>query len=266
MSGLGSWLVDSLVPPGGLLLSLVGAYFDESVNAAEHGQPPMLSVAGYLFTEDAARAFDAQWRVLLVKYELDHFSMADCNSQWGEFEKYSDAECIEIQKEFFAVLKRHALQGFAASFDLAHAGLLPSAKTHGIEIVSPYTFCCYWCLFYGRTWARAVNFRGQIAYLYEQGYLKQPEFARVIGDIFANEELKAHFFCAAHGFADKRKATQLQAGDILAWQWRNHVTKRMQGTYKMRGDLLSLLDIPTHKIDFDQAKIVEFIELVRRPS
>ena len=261
---LGSQLVQILVPPGGVLLSVVvNAYYDESENDARHGQPPLICVAGYIFTKEAALAFDAEWKPLLDKYGLSHFSMADCNSQWGEFEKYSDAQCTDIQTEFFTVLKKHAKQGFAASFDLAAAHLMPSARAHGIDIVSPYTFCSYWCMYYGRTWAMQSGFPGRFAYFYEQGYLKQPEFARVMGDIFADEYLKKHFSYAAHSFADKRDVRQFQAADILAWQWRNYVAKTMMGGTKMRGDLKSLLEIPTQRIDFNEAKVLDFIRTIQ---
>jgi hypothetical protein len=243
-------------------MNLVSAYFDESENVGDVDTPPMISVGGYFFNKENALLFDAEWRSLLNRYELTHFSMADCNSQWGEFKKYSNTECIGIQTEFIEVLKRRALRGFAACMETSLGRLLPSAKSHGINLISPYSFCSYWCLFYGRTWGQQNKFSGRIAYFYEQGYLRQPEFDRIIGDMFANDSLKDQFFYASHTFADKRDVPQLQAADILAWQWRMHSVRRSQGK-PMRRDLASILEIPSDKMDFDEPTILDFLGVVR---
>jgi hypothetical protein len=243
-------------------MTLVSGYFDASENDEKHGRQPTICVAGYFFEKDKVLLFDAKWRALLSKYGLSHFSMADCNSQWGEFKNFTPDECDAMQIEFFAILKSNAFRGFAAAMATSLAHLLPSARSHGIDLVSPHSFCSYWCLFYGRLWSLRTDFAGRIAYFYEQGDLLQPEFARIIDAMFSDDALKEQFYYASHTFADKRDVPQLQAADILAWQWRMNRVRSAEGK-PSRQDLVSLLDIPTDKIDFTKPTIEGFLNVLK---
>src|SRR5688572_16295081 len=143
-----------LVPTGGFVVALLEAYFDESDSLGDPNAPPVLVVAGYMYDKDRALAMERPWRAWREKYGLTHFHMQTCNENTEEFARYSDEECIAIQTEFMDLLKEHVLAGFVVSIDLAYAHLLPSSKEIGVQgPITPYTFCCYWCLRHVRTWA-----------------------------------------------------------------------------------------------------------------
>jgi hypothetical protein len=246
--------------------TLIEAYYDESDSTSEPQKPQVLCVGGYFFESDDARLFQAEWIPLLDEYGLTHFSMADCNSQWKEFERYSDDECIVIQTRFFEVLKKHAKAGFTASMELRHRDLLPSSLSHGISIISPYTLCCFWCLEYARIWAPKNSFSGEFAYFFENGYTDEWEATKVIKGMFCDPWVCKKYLHASDTFASKKKVPLLQAADILAWQWRKDVVARLMGNLKTRRDLMSLLDIPTETIHFNEHSIQEFIKVVIRGS
>lgn len=260
---LGLRLLEILVPQGRLALSLIEAYYDESDSTSEPNLPQVLCVGGYLFDSDAARALESEWKPLLQKYGLTYFHMASCNSQWGEFEQYTDDECVVIQTEFFEVLKRRARRGFAASVELRHKDLLPSYLRQGIEIISPYALLCYWCLEHARAWTKMEGLEAQFAYFFESGYEKQSEVAKIMRDMFSDPIIKKKYLWGSDAFVPKEKAVLLQTADIIAWQWRRSQTLRLAGKTKPRGDFLSLLEIPTDSVHFDEEKIRAFIEQIR---
>ncbi|HTW38541.1 MAG TPA: DUF3800 domain-containing protein [Steroidobacteraceae bacterium] len=245
-------------------MSLIEAFYDESDSTSEPQNPQVLCVGGYLFDSERARALEGEWRPLLDKYGLTHFSMADCNSQWKEFAKYSDPECVVIQTAFMGVLKAHAKAGFCASIELRHRHLLPSSRQHGLDIISPYTLCCFWCVEHARYWSRKNSFDGRFAYFFEDGYGDEPEATAVMRGMFASPWVKEKYRHASDTFASKRDVVMLQTADILAWQWRKNVMERMKGNMRIRADLKSLLDIPTENIHFDAQTIFEFLSLLKR--
>lgn len=261
---LSARLLEILVPPGRFAVLLTESYYDESDSTSEPANPQVLSVAGYLFDSDKARELEAGWRPLLTKYGLTHFSMADCNSQWKEFSRYSDSECVVIQTKFIEAVKSTAKHGFCASIELRHRNLLPSSKQYGLEQISPYTLCCFWCIEHARYWAKKHSYNGKFAYFFENGYVYEPEATAVIRGMFSDPWVCEKYLHASDTFASKKDVLPLQAADILAWQWRKNVMERMKGNMKPRADLMSLLDIPTDSLHFNEETIVSFLQLLKR--
>jgi hypothetical protein len=255
-----SRLVDILLPNGGVVMPLVEAYFDESESDG------ILCVAGYWYEKNAAIALDAQWKAILKKYHVEYFHMVECAHGSKQFKKINRQDRIEMQTALMNLIKRYASGGYAASFELEHAGLLPSAKQHGIDLLSPYAFCCYFALMGLRHWANENNFRGKIAYFFESGHANHAEANRIMNDIFIVDELKDFYRYGGHAFADKSKATALQTGDILAWQWRKLIVDEKKGR-RPRKDLHSLLEgVQTNVHKFNYEAILDFRNTVARSN
>lgn len=243
-------------------MQLIEAYFDESSTENDPKLPEVLAVAGYLYESDSARRLTSEWRPLLISHQLDYFGMADCNKGHGDFNKYDDRQRDAIQRQFFEVLKANApLCGVAASIELAHSDALPSYLEAGIEVVSPYTLLCYWCLELARSWILENDFEGEVAYFFENGHDKETEAAKAFRKMFSSPFIRQKFMHGSDTFRDKRKWPLLQTADILAWQYRRHETLRVAGKLgKRRADFESLLDIPLRYTHFDASVIQIFLE------
>lgn len=235
-------LLHMLLPQGGCVLNLVECYFDESESDS------VLCVAGYLFERDSCVAMSQKWQKVLDDHGLKFFHMVECAQRSKQFKKKTKDECIEIQTKLINLIKAHALQGYAVSFELRFAHLVPSAKAHGLEIIIPYSLCCYFSLMSARHWAEKNNYSGRIAYFFESGHRHESESNRIMNAIFAENELRGFYRYISHTFGDKDQYLPLQTGDILAWQWRKYIKDRAKGKLNPRADLLSLTQALDHKI------------------
>lgn len=253
--------LDVLLPSrGGYTLQLVESYFDESES---HG---VLCVAGYLFEKGACVELSAQWGNVLSDHDLDYFHMVDCAHNTGQFKGKSKAECIEIQTKLINLIKQYAIRGYTVSFELRYAHLLPSAHAHGLEIVSPYSLCCYFCLMFCRQCAETMKFSGEIAYFFESGHKHSGEAHRLMDVIFASETLREFYRYGGHAFLDKKKARPLECADLLAWQWRKNVKERALGNNKPRKDLWSLLELEHFGTHFKRQTVLDMRAAIQQAN
>jgi len=184
--------------------------------------------------------------------------MVECAHGNRQFEGRSKDERIDVETRLIGLIKKYATQGYTISFELKFASLLPSAKQQGLEIVSPYAFCCYFCLMALRSWANRTGYNGKIAYFSESGRASHAEANRIMNAIFTEPTLREFYRYGAHAFVDKKLVRPLQCADLLAWQWRKYRKDLLQGKEKARGDLLSLLKAPEHfSHHFDEKLIRE---------
>lgn len=255
---LATRFIDILLPAGGYVVALAEMYFDESEDSNEK----LLCVAGYLFKKENCQSLEQKWNVVLKRENLPYFRMVDCAHGNGVFKGFEQKRRSEIQKELFDLLKAHMESGISISFDLRYSNLCPSAKHHGIDIVSPYALCAYFCMMQGRKWAHDNQFTGEIAYFFEAGHKHQTQANHIMKDIFSVPELRSHYRYGAHAFVPKEKSGALQCGDILAWQWLKNVKDRRKGKNRTRADLWSLLEKPHFTIHFDEYKLNEFRKVI----
>ncbi|MEX0961112.1 MAG: hypothetical protein WDZ63_17680 [Burkholderiales bacterium] len=248
--------LDVLLPDGGCALQLIETYHDESESDG------ILCVAGYLFHKEKAIAIDQKWKEVLDKHNLKFFHMSECAHGAKQFKDKTKEECIEIETVLIELIKAYAIQGYAVSFDLRYAYLLPSAKAQGLEIISPYALCCYFCMLGARGWADKNNYDGEIAYFFENGHEHQSESEVIMKAVTSEDWGKERYRYAGHAFLPKDKARLLQCGDILAWQWRKNVKERASGNMKPRADLFSLLSLPHFTTHFNEETILSLRETV----
>src|SRR5258706_390784 len=170
-----------MLPRGGLVLSLVQSvecYYDESESDG------ILCVAGYLFEKEACKEMTGRWKTILKRHALDYFHMVDCAHGTKQFKFKCKSECIEIETKLINLIKEYSLSGYACSFELKYAHLLPSALSLGIKIVSPYALCCYFALMRARSWAKEHKFKGDISYFFEAGHADHAESDMIMHAIF----------------------------------------------------------------------------------
>ncbi|MCU1441825.1 MAG: hypothetical protein JWP85_2822 [Rhodoglobus sp.] len=235
-------------------MSFAEMYFDES----ESDKHNLLCVSGYIFKKERCEILEGKWSEVLKREGLPYFHMVECAHQNKTFKGFDETRCIAIQTELMNLLKDHIEVGVSITYDLSHAHLCPSAKLHGIDIVSPYYLCCYFALMQIREWMKKENFSGDVSYWFESGHKNQTQANHIMNEIFSVPEMRSHYCYGSHSFIKKESAGALQCADILAWQWAKRVKDQMDGKDKMRADLKSLLEKPHFYMHFDLAAINEF--------
>ena len=248
----------------GWAVEFAEVYLDES----ESDNHRWLIVAGWAFSKEGREALHREWFALLSAWGLPYFHMGPCTHGNPPFDRFTDPERDVIARQFFEVLKRHAIVGFASSYDLRLAHLCPHAvNAEGKRLfhVTPYSLSCYWALLFAKNWADKIDYRGRIAYFFEAGHQSKQQANRLMGEIFSAPALKDIFRYGGHGFVIKQESAAVQCADILAWQWSKNVKERAHGNMKPRADLLALLEaIPTNMTHFDEPTILGFLNVVRK--
>src|ERR1700733_4494442 len=83
-------LLDTFAGQPGDIVVLIKSFNDESYDN------DILCVAGYTMTSPQARALDADWGRMLVRYRLPYFRMSACNSCEEPFKHLTGQECIDV--------------------------------------------------------------------------------------------------------------------------------------------------------------------------
>lgn len=229
-------LLDVLAPEDKDAVAFIQAYFDES-----YGTGGMFCVAGYAFTKLKCREFDADWRKMLAKYDLPYFRMSSCAHNNGVFARLTRDECIAVEKEAIALIRRHAACVFAVTVDPVDfekvAGQPGADKT-------PYEFCVSICLVAVSVWAEEPGrARPSISYFFEAGHTHQNETSAVMEKVFRDKHLRERYGYMSHTFVDTKAARPCQAADLLAWQWfTDRKRNKTSESYVPRKDLAALVE------------------------
>lgn len=240
------------------MVALVEMYADESDSGG------YLTVAGYVFTKDKAEQLNKAWMPVLASKGLPYFRMADCAHGNNHFRGLKKSERIEIQKSLFSVLKDFMGCGFSVTFDLAYQNLLPSSIGLNIKRVTPYSLCCYWLLHNASGWTKENYHDAKISYFFEASSQHQSQANNILSALYTDAFQRDHFRMASFAFVDKQYSGTIQCGDILAWQWSKNNKDRMEGRVKPRADLMSLLEKPHFTTNFDQGRIIDFLNLLKK--
>jgi hypothetical protein len=235
-------LAEAVAPRADDLVALIQAYFDES-----YGEGGVFCVAGYAFARMKCRPFDAAWRAMLAKYRLPFFRMSSCAHGNGVFKHLSSDECIAVEKEAIALIKRYAACGFAITVDPADFAKVVGQP--GIE-KTPYEFCVTMCLVAVSVWADQPGRPPvSISYFFEAGHKHQGETQAVMDRVFRDPHLRDRYGYMSHTFVAKEDARPAQAADLLAWQWFTDHKRRKSGrSPEPRKDLAALIDGLNHQV------------------
>jgi hypothetical protein len=218
----------------------VEAYFDESYGKV--GRRRILCVAGYLFTDRAARRLTREWQAVLREYHLPYFHTSECMHLTKTFKNISRADSISIQRRMIELIKRRTIKGMAVTVDLdEYDKLMPKMDIIG----TAYTFCAHVIVGGVIHWLETTDIPGDVSYFFEAGHVSQPQAERIMEMIFHEPELKSATRYNTHGFVEKAACPPVQAADLLAWHWYTDIRHQIEGTERRR-DCASLL---LHKHD-----------------
>ena len=230
----GSDIIGETLHGSGYAMALARAYFDESI--AQQG-PRILCVAGYIIKASQTKHFHRKWNRVLKRYCLPYFRMTACAHGNYPFNQLTPEDCIEVEKQMIACIKRRTTLGLAITVDVDEFNRLrPESSLLG----SPYTFCAHWIIGGVIWWIKQSQYKGDVAYFFEAGHKSQSEANRIMDEVFRVPQLREASRYAQHGFVKKTQAPVVQAADLLAWQWYTDLRHRHEGRPR-RKDLESLL-------------------------
>jgi hypothetical protein len=244
---------------GSDIVMIAEAFIDES--GTHHGSP-MMTVAGYLFKQAQARRFSRDWRKTLDKYGLPAAHQTDCANGNGDYKKMSMDDRIAVGRLLIENIKRRTLYGFGVSVD-------PSAyeRIVGRENNAPscYAFALLHCFVLLSRWAKETSFDGKITYVFEAGHGSQSEANRFL-DAILEQGSRLSGFYAGHAFLDKQQALELQAADMLAWQYQHSHARRKQGHDKPRADFMAMLRPQDTCIEHTDETLTRFRDEIVQPG
>ena len=213
-------------------MALYAAYIDESYA----DDFPVFAVGGYLFSLETAVQMEAEWKDVLGRYNVPFFHMADVNACKGLYEPLGQRGCDDMAREMIALIKRHAILGYAV--------IANPAKFGGVPLVNNdvYALCLAELLKRLLAWMKKNDADSELAYFFESGHptsgmasailngpfkkALSPEYSKLLGPMTS---------------AEREKVCLLQAADILVWQATKFVKRRANGHRKPRGDFIELV-------------------------
>lgn len=203
--------VRAVLPKGGVLVSLVEVYFDES---SADQRVPFTTVAGYIFSADQARKFNTEWAAVLAKYGLPYFRMAERETLARKHGLTTEQMDLRIARPLIKKIKHRTIKGIAALVDEATYEEVLAGRPN---IPSAYAFACFGVLIQVRRWMEATGYAGDAAYFFESGDEHQSDAHNFLNRIFSNPRSKSLYHHVGHSFVEKKAVPALQGGDMLAW-------------------------------------------------
>jgi hypothetical protein len=239
------------------------AYFDES---GTHQNSSLVCVAGYLFSRENAVKFGELWKEKvkpLLPNNVKVFHAVDCYAQQKDFKNISEEDRDAIFDAMIAITKDTVDLGIIV-------GIEPSEYESAINkqdkikrmIGTPYTLCALTCTEYAVDRLIEKQLEGDIFYYFEDGCKNRGELEKFLLTISQSPALKQKYRFYDYGFPTKEEAVQLQAADLLAWEWqRSYATAYQPGceNREWRMTLKGLVEKPHRCEHLTQVQVGLFI-------
>jgi hypothetical protein len=179
---------------------MLKAYLDES---GTHEESPIVISAGYLFAPDGAEALATLWKPFLDSRGISYFHANACSDE-VVFSALIHLIIATAETGFLCFAQREVL-------GRQHPRLRQFTG-------SPYAVCTLSCMEEMANFAKKRN--ETVFYFIEGGNEYQGEVDHFIARIKRDPELKGRFAIEqGSGTFDKKQVIQLQAADLLAWEF-----------------------------------------------
>jgi hypothetical protein len=229
-----------MLPLGGYAMIQAQAYFDES---GSHDGSPILCVAGYVFRKSQAIKLGHEWRKILRWKKLPYFHMVECAHGNGPFANLTLAERIAVETRMIEIIKKHAVQGISVTVDpVEYASFPGKLPTKPGLYDNAYALCTQTIMAGISAFIDANPKIENMAYFFEAGHKSRFQADEIMRAMFAVPKHKRDFRYVGHAFVEKQKSPQIQAADLLAWQWYTDRRHQREGRPR-RKDCESLLQL-----------------------
>lgn len=188
----------------GALVGILKAYIDET---GTHNGAALSCAGGYLFTPDGADAFDEAWAPFVGSKDLGFFHAKV---------HYRRDDAKEIFSRLISLIVGTARQGVIRFIDPVRIGSLKGSPLQQFT-GSTYSLCVLSCM--ERMAELAHETGDEIIYFIEDGNEYEGELLHFLADIKTNPELRKRLAMLGADTYPKSKVIQLQAADLLAWEF-----------------------------------------------
>jgi hypothetical protein len=227
------------VPDGGYAMIQAQAFFDES---GSHDGSHIFCLAGYIFRKSQAIKLGHEWRRVLRWKKLPYFHMVDCAHGNGPFSNLTKSERIAVQTKLIDLIKRHSMQGLAITVDPdEYADFFPRLPMdENWYEKDAYGFCAQVIMTGVAEFISRNPMIAAMTYFFEAGHKSATKADKIMEAMVSQPEDKRYLRYAGHRFVEKQKSPQVQAADLLAWQWYTDRRHELEGRPR-RKDCESLL-------------------------
>jgi len=217
------------LPPGRRdgCLCMLAAYFDDS---GTHGTSKVVVLGGVFGNQFQWEYFSELWKRKLDnpcpgKLPLRRFHMTDCQNSQHEFAGWKRHETDFLVRELGQIVLKCGLWGYAAAVSRADWDDLITGDVRRM-IGDAEGFCIRNVYIRTLRWARQFGGDKNIAFVFDSRPHREKENTRVF-DIFQwfqdNQQQNPQLVSAT--FASSYKILPLQAADLVAWEFYQHVLR-----------------------------------------
>lgn len=242
--------LDVMLPTGGHAVPFTEVYIDESY---DDERPPLLVIAGYLYSKRQAVEFSRKWAAYLERKGLPYFHMSECAHATGVFK---GKDCDAVARELIRRTKQSTEFGFAVSINEDDF-----AKYVGPHegIPTAYAFALLMCMHHVLNWKVRNKVIGPTAFFFEEGHKHQGDAHKFVTWMLGNPELREAMGYSGHAFLPKA-TPGLHPADNLAWHWRLETRRRLseKRRWPMRGDFKALKRPGDILADYAPHRLEEF--------
>jgi hypothetical protein len=246
----------------------VWGYFDAGGTHSSldrSGKPsPAVCVAGYLATPLQWKQFDKAWREVLMDAGVPYFHANEFVARRSPFDGWSEEKRLKFTLDLIGVISGNVTYGIGmcvmrAEYEAVLANVPLVKQVFG----EPYTFCCHLCFMTGADWARRLNYKESIKYIFESGD-SSGEILAVYNKASRDERVRERFRFGIGGltFEDGVKVTPLQAADFLTYELYREMGRHVQpnpGQVYTRNSLTALLEITGDYRMYGQDEVIGFL-------
>jgi hypothetical protein len=150
---------------------MLTGFFDDA-GGPDHG---FTVVSGWVSTIARWEQFDADWRLLLARYNLPYFSMKECAQFKKGFQGWENR--LGTRDKFLraaaGIIKSYVLYGFGSI--ILHKEFEDVNRRYTLKeyVGSPYALAGRTCVAHTMEWASKSGYKGwQIAYIFDKGTAK----------------------------------------------------------------------------------------------
>jgi hypothetical protein len=242
---------------------MLKSYSDESQRSGN----PLLSVAGWIMTEEQSRILDLQWSAALG--DLPYFHMKE--GHHSKFPKVYGAllDCISPE---------HIIAGFHVAVNEDKYNLATNKKLQGQTLRywfgGAYTFCLSAYMALVGEWVKQnLPAEESVKYFFDTGHARFGEANMFFGMLASNKEFrhkKLHYLFSSCEFMDNKTEAGrvLQSADIIAWHFNfllanghmlpegKRITRAVKCVYRHYLDVESIAPSILDTLDMEQ-KLME---------
>lgn len=221
--------------------------------------PNVLTVAGYLTEDSQVSIMDRKIVAECLRLGLSHFSQCDCAQGAKEYDGWSIEKRLDAQKILLSIIHEHTIFGSAVSINIDdYFDIVGGSR----DVPTPYAFAMIGGMNIVRNWIDRTDFRGDIAYILENGYKDQGNGRKFIDYLLRAEGNQADYHIVSFAHSSKKKVRPLQAEDMLAWYSNQEFSRYNKGNPIRRKDFDALLRPQDMHTLHNPQSLMEFREVL----